>query len=226
VEDQRRSGTFDVDILEDSLELYTLKHPKESFLTFLHCWQLVLNVPKWAEGCIVKCKKTPLLAKSSRQMAPGSESESDCVEVEIVATQAALVVGVGRMRVRPQDNSTAKGKHKNARIKDSSIRAQVVAIVQVAEAIKRKADILEDHNVLMLFIAPKTSIVSEAAKEHFGVKEANGVEEIEKKIGYKGGISSSASGTSKTEVQCISFTGAWLNSELRCGRSRPRRSRF
>ena len=168
VENQRRSGTSDVNILEDSLELYKLKHPKGSSFAFLHCWQLVKNVPKWAEGCIVECRRIPLPTRSGRQMAPASEPESDFVET--TPTQVASGAGVGRMRVRPQGNRAAKEEHKNEKIRDSSIRAQAAAIVQMAEVSKKKADILEDQNVLMLFTAPETGIVSEAAMEYLELK--------------------------------------------------------
>ena len=105
VEDQRRSGTSDVDALEDSLELYRLKHSKGSFFLFLHCWQL------------------------GRQMVPSSEPETDFVEVETIAIQTTSVVGIGRVKVRPHGNRVAKEGHKNAKIRDASIRAQVAATI-------------------------------------------------------------------------------------------------
>jgi hypothetical protein len=51
-------------------------------------------------------------------------------------------------------------------LRDAAIKAQAAAIVEMAEATKRKANILEDQNVLMLFIAPKTGIISEEAREY------------------------------------------------------------
>jgi hypothetical protein len=76
---------------------------------------LVKRIPKWAEGSIVVCRKIPLLSKSGRQML-SSKTESDCVEVEASATQAASPLGIGRGRIRPQGNRTAKEEHKNSKL--------------------------------------------------------------------------------------------------------------
>jgi hypothetical protein len=53
--------------------------------------------------------------------------------------------------LRPQENIAAKEEHKNQKMRDATIRAQLAAIKELAEASKRKADILADQNVLMFF---------------------------------------------------------------------------
>jgi hypothetical protein len=91
VKNQRHNRTS-VNLLEDALELYKLKHSKGSSFAFLYCWQLVKNVPKWAEGCIVEYMRIPLLIRSGRQVAPSSELDSTCVETE--PTQIASGTGL------------------------------------------------------------------------------------------------------------------------------------
>jgi Fe-S-cluster formation regulator IscX/YfhJ len=35
------------DVLERSLELYKIKHPKQLSFVYLHCWTILKDVPCW-----------------------------------------------------------------------------------------------------------------------------------------------------------------------------------
>ena len=48
--DCRESGTSMEDVLDRALEYYRDRHPKHQGFTFLHCWTLLREVPRWWES--------------------------------------------------------------------------------------------------------------------------------------------------------------------------------
>jgi predicted lipoprotein with Yx(FWY)xxD motif len=74
--------------------------------------------------------------------------------------------------VRAQGNRATK-EYMNMKMRNAAIRAQAVAIlemvaatVEMAVATKKKANILEDQNVLTLFTVPEAGNISEEAREY------------------------------------------------------------
>jgi hypothetical protein len=65
VEELRRSGASEADILVEALDLYKIKHPKGASFTYLHCWYLLRHVPRWAVGGISKSRRSPSTPLSS-----------------------------------------------------------------------------------------------------------------------------------------------------------------
>jgi hypothetical protein len=152
------------DILTEALELYKLKHPKGHSFTFLHCWYLLRKVPRWADGSVTECKKSsrvPAQGRGCREMPHYSDPESECASPNPIVSEAT-----GNQRIRPQRNRTAKEEHKNQKMRDAAMRAQLAATKELAEASKRKADILADQNVLMLFTAPDNRNMIEDSWEY------------------------------------------------------------
>jgi hypothetical protein len=45
VSDCQESGTSLGDVMQRALDLYKVKHPKQSPFVFLHCWTLLREVP-------------------------------------------------------------------------------------------------------------------------------------------------------------------------------------
>jgi hypothetical protein len=37
------------DVLQNALELYKVKHPKQHSFFFIHCWLVLKDVPRWME---------------------------------------------------------------------------------------------------------------------------------------------------------------------------------
>jgi hypothetical protein len=113
VERLNMSGTNAEDTLEKALELYKIKAAKNSDFLFLHCWWLLKDAPKWADGFGGAKKTTP--TKRSRA-AEGSDQESDCVDMEVPVggggPEAAGSAGAGRTFKRPMGNRIAKEEHK------------------------------------------------------------------------------------------------------------------
>jgi hypothetical protein len=113
-------------------------------------------------------------------MPPSSEPESDCASPDPPTRQA-----VGKQYFKPQGNRAAKEEHKNQKIKDATIRAQLVATKELAEASKRKADILADQNVLMLFTAPDSVNLSKDSQEYLHLRRQIELKKLRRQLATK-----------------------------------------
>jgi hypothetical protein len=125
---------------------------------------LLRKVPRWADGSVTECKKSsrvPAQGRGCREMPHYSDPESECASPDTIVSEAT-----GNQRIRPQGNIVAKEEHKNQKMRDVAMRAQLVATKELAEASKRKADILADKNVLMLFTAPDNGNMTEDSREY------------------------------------------------------------
>ena len=98
------------------------------------------------DSSIIKYKKILLPSRSGRQ----NELESDCVEVETLATQAASTMKVGRVRIRPKDNKYLKRaqKIKIERCKHQTSGSKTMQLatttMQLVATTKWKANIMEN----------------------------------------------------------------------------------
>jgi hypothetical protein len=72
--------------------------------------------------------------------------------------------------LRPQGNRTTKKEHKNQKLRDATTSAQLTATKKLAEALKRKVDILADQNVLMLFTILDSENLSEDSQEYLHLR--------------------------------------------------------
>jgi hypothetical protein len=168
VENLRRSDVFESGILAEALELYKLKHPKGHSFTYLHCWYLLRNVPRWVEGSVIECRKSlrvPAQVRGCREIPHSIEPKSECAFHDPLIIQEVV-----KQRLRLQGNMVAKEEYKNQKLRDASIRAQFVATKELVEASKSKANILTDQNILMLFIAPDNGNMSEDSRKYLHLR--------------------------------------------------------
>ncbi|KAG0572072.1 hypothetical protein KC19_VG065600 [Ceratodon purpureus] len=102
------SGTNTDNTLEKALDLYKIKAAKNSDFQFLHCWWVLKDSPKWADGA-----KTTTPAKRARA-AEGSDQESYCGDIEALVRgpEAVGSAGADRTFKRPMGNRIAKENHK------------------------------------------------------------------------------------------------------------------
>ena len=80
-----RSGTSAADTLRRAHDLYKHKNEKGLDFAFEHCWVLLKDNPKWAEGW------TQVKVVTPKRKAPSSEEESGCVDL----SEMERGVGVG-----------------------------------------------------------------------------------------------------------------------------------
>jgi hypothetical protein len=94
-----------------------------------------------------------------------SDPESECASIDPPSS-----VIVEKQLLRPQGNRAAKEEHKNQKLRDAAVHAQLAATKELAEASKRKAEILADQNVLMLFTAPDSENLSQDSREYLQLR--------------------------------------------------------
>jgi hypothetical protein len=76
----RESGTSADDVLQNALELYKVKHPKQLCFVFIHCWLILKDIPRWMETpaetrqCAV-VRTSPLIAARSRAAPTGERTK-------------------------------------------------------------------------------------------------------------------------------------------------------
>jgi hypothetical protein len=159
VENLRRSSVSESDILAEALELYKLKHLKEHSFNYLHCWYFLRNVLRWINCSVTECRKSQRVhaqGRGCREMPHSNDPKSECISHDSPINEA-----VGKQRLRPQENRAAKEEHKNQKMRDATIHAQLTTTKELAKASKRKVDILADQNILMLFTAPNNENMRE-----------------------------------------------------------------
>ena len=184
VEDLQRSGTSEADILVEALDLYKLKHPKGASFTYLHCWYLLRNMPRWAEGGINESRRSPSAPLSSRsrlEMSGGSEIDSDCASPQAQPLRSPVIPPTVA-RTRPQGSKAAKEDHRSMKTRDAAIRAQAAATKEMADATKRKADLLEDQNLIMLMTADEAGIINEDAREWMILRRRAELRKLRRKL--------------------------------------------
>ena len=183
VERLNMSGTNSEDTLEKALELYKIKAPKNSDFMFLHCWWLMKDPPKWADGQGRAKKTTP--TKRSRAVG-GLDPESDCVDMEAPSTRGGPErVGstrAGRTFNRPMGNRIAKEGYKEGKSHDLAMRVQAAATKDMAAATWRKTELLQEQNVLMLFTTSDVQITDARAKEYLRLRRKEELEKLRRRL--------------------------------------------
>jgi hypothetical protein len=66
-----KSGTKEADIIRMAKDLYRTKSAKDTDFMFEHCWELVEDFPRWADGVTTSRQTTP-----SRRVSGSSDHES------------------------------------------------------------------------------------------------------------------------------------------------------
>jgi hypothetical protein len=113
-----KSGMSAEDVLEQSLELYKVKHPQQLSFNFLHCWLLLKDIPHWQD------LPTEVQHRNSRkERAPTAMPKRKTTEVPTLAVREEVVydeeddveilskVSFAKRPTRPVGNKHAKKDH-------------------------------------------------------------------------------------------------------------------
>jgi hypothetical protein len=152
--DCRESGTSLDDVVEKALQFYRDRHPKQQAFAYLHCWQVLKDVPRWWDSPIDvqrrsatvesvprvvamgKRRSPPTIAPEGATEGAGSGSQSD-EEVAVVSPTGFLP-----RPTRPQGSKAAKGDVVAAKKREKMLQSQARATETMAEASLRKANAL------------------------------------------------------------------------------------
>jgi hypothetical protein len=155
------SGRSAVDLLQMSKDLWRTKSQKNTDFMFEHCWLLVKNFPRWADGWSTEKQVTP----QKRRGNSSQQESSEAGESGSIIEKSLEVDDRAGARVRPSGCKAAKEKQKNEKIKEGAGYAQAAAQQIMAQATVQKVAQMEEHNSIMLMTLP-SRIDSYASSKH------------------------------------------------------------
>ena len=157
VYDCRVSGTLVEDVLEKALEYYQDRHPKLQSFVYLHCWQLLKEVPRWWDlpfdvqkrtntqeglqkfGSMAKRKSPPVSAPTSGAEAGTGMDGNDTANASDEEVQEIGEQAFPCRPSRPQGSKAAKGELAAHSKREKIMQKQVLASQRMAEASLLKA---------------------------------------------------------------------------------------
>ena len=191
--DCRESGTSMEDVLERALEYYRDKHPKQQGFTFLHCWTLLREVPRWWESPFEVQKRShggegsPGGSAMAARIAAVPVPPGVAIDVQehdgVIAEGEGLgsVESAARELVRPKGQKAAKQDLLEAGRRESILKSQARATRQMAAANMRKAQAMQDHSAMTLF-KMNLEDLDESAREYFQLRRQEELERIKRRI--------------------------------------------
>jgi DNA-binding transcriptional ArsR family regulator len=162
-----KSGTKEADIIRMAKDLYRTKTAKNIEFMFEHCWELVKDFPRWADGVSPSRQTTPsrrLSGSSDHESQSGSQVDTQkSVSAVDIAGEATTSMPFS---LRPGGTKAAKDAQRADKFHERAALTQAKAAEKMAEATLRKAASLEYHNMLLLFTAPMDQVTKPEAQEY------------------------------------------------------------
>ena len=177
-----KSGTSVSDTLRRAKELYQQKSAKKQEFAFEHCWLLLKDHPKWADGWsapkATSSMRVPAASASSlgNQCDPG-RSSGGCVQSDAEA-QGSQRGGI----CRPGGSKAAREESRSASAREGVIYAQAEATRTMAAAQMKKAALLEDQNMLLLMTMPDEKITTAEAREYMRLRRGDKLKKLRRKL--------------------------------------------
>lgn len=165
----QESGTSLEDVLQQALELYRVKHPKQQGFLYIHCWMILKDVPRWFDSAAkLRARqqvKTPPPQPMKRRREGGDVALTEGEEDEGVGLGIEVVSASKRLQ-RPTGTKAAKDDLHRAKVKEGTMRAQAKATTDMAAASAEKAAVMQDQAALHLFSIPDDLILNEMARKY------------------------------------------------------------
>jgi hypothetical protein len=188
VSDCQESGTSLGDVMQRALDLYKVKHPKQSPFVFLHCWTLLREVPRWWDLLVdVRQRAQPVrtpVAMPKRKAAAAvvdvPDDDAGDNELEILSDPMTW-----KRPTRPGGNKAAKEAQKLQKQRDMSARAQAKATANMAAANLRRAQSAQDQAALVLFTMPNEESLSSLARKFLNLRRKEEMTKLRKRIAEK-----------------------------------------
>jgi hypothetical protein len=118
-----KSGSSLADTLKKANDLYKAKHAKGCDFIFHHCWVILKDYPKWADGW------TQVKPPTTKRKAATSDLKSDCFVLE-GGNVLAGVVSMEDQRIftgRPRGTKAAKEDQRQTKVREAALFAQAEA---------------------------------------------------------------------------------------------------
>lgn len=140
VVDLNQSGTSAEDTLVKAKELYMAKYPKGKSFSFLSCWKVLKEVPKWQElGPLIskKMKKASDPLKTTQVLRDVSNLQTS-PDPDSPPLMSSGSIDCESTFKRPQGNQAEKDMLKCQKLQDKVLINQLKASQEMAAAILQK----------------------------------------------------------------------------------------
>ena len=174
-----KSGVGDVDIIRMAKELYRTKSTKNVEFTYEHCWSIVKDYPRWADGVTTTRQITP-----SKRKSLSSEYKSQAGTMESVGVVDSPLKSNVSLRDRPMGTKVAKEAQRSNKIFENAANRQAMATEAIADAQIRKVSVLEDQNMILL-MQTIDSLATPTAQEYFRLRQEEELEKLRKRLAEK-----------------------------------------
>jgi hypothetical protein len=184
-----KSGTSVADTLQHSRELYRQKSAKKQEFAFEHCWIILKDHPKWADGWSSPRGSTSMRSpaacgSSPNQPAGGSRSQPEAQRSPAAAAHSEGDAG-GSQRAansRPGGSKSAREESRSQSAREGAMYAQAEATRTMAAAQMRKAELLEEQNMLLLMTMPDDRITTHEAREYLRLRRQDELKKLRRKL--------------------------------------------
>ena len=150
----KTNGTSATDIIRLVNLMFHVKSTKDSEFTFKHCWILVKDFLRWADGCGTMKQTTPKRRASSLAHDSVEEMQEGTSAIEGNGDLAGNAV----LRNQLVGTKLAKASQKAEKEKKGAAYWQAQAMTLLAKAIVAKNVLLAEQNLLILMTTPDSQI--------------------------------------------------------------------
>ena len=176
-----KSGTSLADTLRRSRDLYRQKSAKKQDFAFEHCWLLLKDHPKWADGW-----SSPKAASSSSPTEPTDSGRSQFEAARSPGSRnlsGADCGGSQRPAIsRPGGSKAAREESRSNSAREGAIYAQADATRSMAAAQMKKTALLEDQNMLLLMTMPDDKITTSEAREYLRLRRGDELKKLRREL--------------------------------------------
>ena len=173
IERLHKSGSNAADTMRDAKELYRQKSAKNTDFLFEHCWLLLKDCPRWADGWT----QPSVGRKRVSNECEGSNTHDVDVGYSEGATRSRSIYNE-----RPGGVKSAKQDSMQQKVRDGALYAQAEATKSMAAVQMRKVALIEDQNMLLLMTMPIEESAGEDAREYMRLRRGEELKKLKKRL--------------------------------------------
>ena len=156
-----KSGISVADTMRDAKELYRQKNAKNADFIFEHCWLLLKDCSRWADGWT-----QPSMGKKRHA---GECEGSNTQDVDVGNSEGATRSQSG-YNEWPGGVKAAKQDNMQEKMRDGALYARAEATRSMATIQMKNVRLIEDQNMLLLMTMPIEESVGEDAREYLRLR--------------------------------------------------------
>ena len=173
VQRMQKSGSNAADTLRDAKELYRQKSAKNTEFVFEHCWLLLKDCPRWADGWT----QSPMAKKRAAHEFEGSNTQAEDGAISESVARSHTVYNE-----RPGGVKAAKQDIMQQKVREGALYAQAEATRSLAAVQMKKVALIEDQNMLLLMTMPIEENAGQDAHEYLRLRREEELKKLKKRL--------------------------------------------